>query len=113
VKLIAHIEIEQEIQPASFGTVHAYVEQAIERALADLEMPHRNGLAVINGAAVTIHEPLEEWRVCTKMPQWEGPLTERAETEQAAREWADLERADYPHAEIWIERRNLGTWERV
>jgi len=32
---------------------------------------------------------------------------------QTARDLAVLERADYPHATIWIEQREIHDWERV
>ncbi len=58
MKLLAHIEIEQEIQPASFGTLRAPVQHALEDALADLVIEHPHGRAVIKGAAVNVSEAL-------------------------------------------------------
>lgn len=53
-----------------------------------------------------------QWRAITRHPR-HGDLEEAFEAEQEAREFARLERIDYPHCEVWVERREVTPWVRV
>lgn len=54
-----------------------------------------------------------QWRVATKHPRYDEPMTQNFAAEHDARDWARLERIDYPHCEVYIERREVTPWERV
>ena len=55
---------------------------------------------------------MTEWRCVVVHPA--GPRLEHECVNEAdAREWERLERADYPAAEIFVERREVAPWERV
>lgn len=53
-----------------------------------------------------------EWRVATKHPRHDI-FYQSADNESDAREWAHLERIDYPHFDVWIEWREVTPWVRV
>jgi hypothetical protein len=57
-------------------------------------------------------EACTQWRVGTKHRRMPEPLYQACADEHAAREWMRLERIDYPHADIWIESREVTPWRR-
>lgn len=58
-----------------------------------------------------------EWRVVTLHPRPRGQEptrhVESMPNEKVAEEWVEIERGDYPHATVTIERREVGPWEPV
>lgn len=58
-----------------------------------------------------------EWRVLSLFPldkkRGNPPFEVPCRDEKNAREWAEIERREYPHCEVWIERREVSSWERV
>lgn len=54
-----------------------------------------------------------EWRVATLHLGATEPLIWAAPDEEYAREFAELERAEYPHATVTVERRRVEPWERL
>jgi hypothetical protein len=53
-----------------------------------------------------------EWRVAFFLPQDrdKSPLIQKCPNEQWAREWAEMEMRDYPHATVTVERREVTPW---
>ena len=50
-----------------------------------------------------------QWRTVTRHPR-HGDEFALFDTEHEAREYARLERIDYPHLEVWVERREVTPW---
>jgi hypothetical protein len=56
---------------------------------------------------------ITQWQVVTSHPRWNQAMTKFFVNEHEAREWACLERIDYPHCEVYVESRLVTPWERV
>lgn len=56
MKLVARIEIAQDGQPASYGTLRETLEAIITDAIQDQGIRHYRGTALITVATVTIEE---------------------------------------------------------
>ena len=54
--LYAEISFDQEVNPASFGTIEGNIGYAIEGALEDLVIEHPHGRAVLHGVAVKLRD---------------------------------------------------------
>ena len=54
-----------------------------------------------------------EWRVMTKTRPDVEPLVIDCRDEEYARATAVMEREEYPHADVWIEQREVSPWVKV
>lgn len=51
-RVVATIDLRQEVTPTDFGVLEDTIRTAIEEALLDLSVQHLHGVAVISGATV-------------------------------------------------------------
>lgn len=54
-----------------------------------------------------------QYQVVTRHPRRDRVMAELFGDERFAREFARLERIDYPHCEVYVESRLVTPWERV
>lgn len=98
------------------STVRRAIKAAIGDAQADpdyAEDERAERLDRLTEALDALNRPVLpesiEWRVL--VDDGHGATVEDQNNEQDAREWARLERQDYPRHVVTVERREVGAWE--